>query len=148
MIKIIRISPQGWFDLGKEQGILSFWNFWLKCFPRANVIMQCPGMKIKASFRTEKLLSPPHFSENYRMNKILLRYFFFLQILYIFCNSPVGRCPEGAKKAASVCIGWIGAELLNWMATTWPGSKRGGNEGDPDYQLIVSPPCYHIPVTW
>lgn len=92
-----------------------------------------PGYKgKKTSFRTEKLLSPSHFSENYRIKKNL-RYFFFLKVLYIFCNAPVGRCPEGVKKAASVCIGWIRAELLNWMATTWPGSKRGGIEGAPDY---------------
>lgn len=50
----------------------------------------------------------------------------------MFNNAPVGT---GAKKAAFVFIGWIRAEPLNWMATAWPGSQRGGNEGDPDDQI-------------
>lgn len=65
----------------------------------------------------------------------------------MFCNAPVERCPEGAKKAASMCIGWIRVELLNWMATAWPGSKRGGNEGGTDYQTncessLLPHPCH------
>lgn len=81
-----------------------FLEFLIKEFPMGKFYNAMPN-KVK-----KHLLELKNYYLLHTSQKIieLLKFFsdfFFLQVLYIFCNAPVGRCPEGAKKAASVCDG-------------------------------------------